>query len=139
MKIGKLAAVAVLSVASAGFSASVLSAPVSVDVRLAPPAPRHEIIPVERAGYIWAPGYWDYRHNHYSWVAGHWERERAGYYYSSPAWVQQGDHWVLNRGSWERGSRDRPHDGIPNRYDHDRDNDGVPDYRDHHPDNPHRN
>jgi len=91
MKIGKLAAVAALSVASAGFSAPVFSAPVSVDIRIAPPAPRYEIVPVARPGYAWAPGYWDYRHNRYFWVAGHWVTERPGYYYNSPTWVQQTD------------------------------------------------
>ena len=145
MKIGKLAALAALSAASVGFSAPVFSAPVSVDIRIAPPAPRYEIVPVPRPGYAWAPGYWDYRHNRYYWVAGSWVTERPGYYYNSPTWVQQGDRWVLTRGTWERGYRDRnaawrdrDHDGIPNRYDRDRDNDGVPNNRDRRPDDPHR-
>jgi len=151
MKFGKLAAVAVLSVASVGFSAPVFSAPVSVDIRIAPPAPRHEWVPVARQGYVWAPGYWDYRHNRYNWVSGHWVRERPGYYYNAPAWVQRGDRWHLTRGGWERGYRDRDRDGIPNRYDRDRDNDGVrdgndrdrdgdgvPNRRDDRPDNPRR-
>ena len=88
------------------------------------------------------PGYWDYRHNRYHWVSGHWVRERPGYYYSAPTWVQRGDRWVLTRGSWERGYRDRnaawrdrDRDGIPNRYDRDRDNDGVRDRYDRDRDN----
>ena len=154
MKIGKLAAVAVFAAASAGFSAPVLSAPVNVDILIAPPAPRYEIVPVARAGYVWAPGYWDYRYNRYNWVSGHWVRERPGYYYNSPQWVQRGDRWTLTRGSWERGHRrvlDTDHDGIPNRYDRDRDgdhirdiydkdrdNDGVSNRRDRRPDDPRR-
>ena len=159
MKIVKLAAVAVLSVASVGFSAPALSAPVSVDIRIgAPPAPRYEIVPVARPGYVWAPGYWDYRYNRYHWVAGYWVRERPGYYYSSPTWVQHGDRWYLTGGSWQRGYRDRnaawrdrDHDGIANRYDRDNDNDriqdrydrdrdgdGVRNNRDRRPDNPNR-
>ena len=159
MKFGKLAAVAVFTAASAGFSAPVLSAPVSVDIRIAPPAPRHEVVPVARSGYTWAPGYWDYRHNRYQWVAGHWVRERPGYHYNAPQWVQRGDRWTRTEGRWERGHRepqggwyfpdgtpgrlvdrdrdrdrdrhrDRDRDGIPNRYDHDRDNDGIRDSRD---------
>ena len=126
MKFGKLAAVAVLSVASAGFSAPVFSAPVSVDIRFAPPAPRHEWVPADRPGYVWAPGYWDYRDNRYRWVSGRWVRERPGYYYAAPTWVQDGDRWVFQRNGWQRGYRDRDRDGIPNRYDRDRDNDGVP-------------
>ena len=138
MKIAKLAAVAVLSAASVGFSTPVFSAPVSVDVSFGPPAPRYEIVPVPRAGYVWAPGYWDYRHNRYHWVAGNWVRERPGYYYSSPTWVQHGDRWQLNRGGWERGWRDRDHDGVPNRSDRDRDGDGYTNPQDSRPDNPYR-
>ena len=191
MKIGRLAAVAVLSVASIGFSApafsapppqgaflrddgnywmhgpqydyivgpaSAFSAPMTVEVRRAPPAPRREVVPVDRPGHTWAPGYWEYRHNRYQWVAGHWMQERPGYYYTSPAWVQQGDRWVLTSGHWQRGSRDRnaagrdpDHDGIANRYDRDddndrindrydrdRDGDGVRNDRDRRPDDPRR-
>jgi len=151
MKFGKLAAVAALSVASVGFTAPVFAAPVSVDIRLAPPAPRHEWVPTARPGYVWAPGYWDYRHNQYRWVSGHWERERPGYYYHGTSWVQHGDKWYIQQGGWRRNS-DRDHDGIPNRYDHDRDNDGIRDRRDRdrdgdgvpnrydsRPDNPRRN
>jgi len=130
MKFGKLAAAAALSIASVGFTAPTFAAPVSVDIQFAPPAPRHEWVPADRPGYVWAPGYWDYRHNRYEWVSGHWVRERQGYYYSSPTWVQQGDRWYLQRHGWQRGYRDRDHDGIPNRYDHDRDNDGIRDGRD---------
>ena len=135
MKIGKLAAIAALSVASVGFTAPVLAAPVSVDIRIAPPAPRDEWIPAARPGYTWAPGYWNYRHNRHHWVAGHWVRERPGYYYSAPTWVQRGDRWHLTGGSWQRGYRDRDHDGVPNRYDRDRDNDGVPNRYDRDRDN----
>jgi hypothetical protein len=176
MKYRRLAAVAVFSAASAGFSApvfsapppqgaflrddgnywmhgpdhdyiigpaSAFSAPVTVNVRGAPPAPRREVVPVNRRGYTWAPGYWEYRHNRYQWVSGSWVRDRPGYYYSAPTWVQRGDHWVLIQGGWERGSRDRnagdrDRDGIPDRYDGDRDNDGVPNRHDSRPDNPRR-
>ena len=135
MKISKLVAVAALSVASVGFSAPVLSAPVSVDIRFAPPAPRYEVVPRQRAGHVWAPGYWDYRNHRHRWVSGSWVRERPGYYYTSPTWVQRGDRWYLQRGGWERGGRDRDRDGIPNRYDRDRDNDGIRDSKDRDRDN----
>ena len=189
MKYRRLAAVAVFSAASAGFSApvfsappppgaflrddgnywmhgpqhdyiigpaSAFSAPVTVDVRRAPPAPRREVVPVDRPGHTWAPGYWEFRHNRYQWVSGSWMRDRPGYYYNAPTWDQRGDHWVLKQGGWERGSRDRnagdrdrdgipdrydgdlDNDGVRDRYDRDRDNDGVPNRHDSRPDNPRR-
>ena len=115
MKFGKLAAVAVFTAASAGFSAPVFSAPVNVDILIAPPAPRYEVVPVDRPGYTWAPGYWNYRHNRYQWVAGHWVRERPGYYYNAPQWVQRGDRWTLTQGRWERGYR-QPRLVFPRRH-----------------------
>ncbi len=118
----------------------------SVDIRIAPPAPRYEIIPVPRPGYAWAPGYWDYRHNHYYWVAGSWVARAAGLLLQQPDLGSAGrplgpDPGQLGtRRSADRNAawRDRDHDGIPNRYDRDRDDDGVPNDRDRRPDNPHR-
>jgi hypothetical protein len=137
MKIGKLTAVALLTAASAGFSAPTFAAPY-VDIRVAPPPPRVEAVPAPRRGYAWVPGYWDWRGRRHVWVSGNWVRERPGYVYSHPTWVQEGDHWRFNRGAWARGGRDRDRDGVPNRMDRDRDGDGVPNNRDRHPNNPNR-
>jgi hypothetical protein len=109
--------------ASATLSAGALAAPVYVDVRVAPPPSRTEVIPAARPGYLWVPGYWDWRGRRHVWVGGTWVRARPGYAYANPAWVEDGGRWRLNRGGWNRGDRDR--DGIPNRYDR-------------HPDNPRR-
>ena len=94
-----------------------------VFVRVAPPAPRTEVVPAARPGYLWTPGYWNWNGRRYVWANGTWARERRGYVYSQPTWVQDGDRWRLRRGAWGRGDRDR--DGIPNRLDN-------------HPDNPRR-
>jgi hypothetical protein len=133
--LARLKTLTVLAAASATFSVAALAAPV-IDIRVAPPPPRHEVIPAARPGYVWVPGFWDWRGRRHVWVNGHWERVRRGYVYRAPEWVHEGDRWVLRRGNWVRGDRDR--DGIPNRYDRDRDGDGVPNRRDAHPDNPRR-
>jgi hypothetical protein len=92
-------------------------------VQTAPPAPRDEVAPAPRRGYVWAPGYWDWRNSRHVWVRGHWERERRGYVYHQPAWVERNGHWEMQRGNWAR--RDSDHDGVPNG-------------RDDHPNNPRR-
>ena len=79
-----------------------------------------ERVPAPRAGYLWAPGYWDVRSNHHVWRTGHWEHERRGYHYASPAWVQHENRWELQRGGWSRGDRDG--DGVPNAVDRAPDN-----------------
>ena len=136
MMIAKLTAVALIAGASAGFAPEAPAAPVNVDIRVGPPQPRYELVPAPRRGYLWTPGYWNWRGNRHYWVAGTWARERPGYVYNHPAWVQNGDRWRLNRGAWAHGDRD--HDGIPNRLDRDRDGDGVPNRHDRQPDNPRR-
>lgn len=86
-------------------------------VREAPPEPRSERAPPARRGYVWAPGYWDWRNNHHVWVRGKWVRSRSGYVYNQPVWEQRDNEWHMRRGGWERTRRDRDGDGVPNRYD----------------------
>ena len=96
----------------------------------APPAPRYERIPRSRDGYIWQPGYWDWRANRYQWSSGIWIAERPGYDYARPNWVQRDGRWSMEPPRWSARGRDRDRDGVPNRYDRDRDGDGVRNRRD---------
>ena len=132
IKLSLLAAVMAASVGNIATSA----AAVDISVQIAPPTPRYEAVPPPRHGYVWVPGYWDWRGQRHVWVGGTWARERPGYSYRAPRWEQRDGRWALNRGDWVRGDRD--HDGIPNRADRDRDGDGVPNRRDRQPDNPRR-
>ncbi|MEO7108398.1 MAG: YXWGXW repeat-containing protein [Rhodoferax sp.] len=97
------------------------NADVGVYFNTAPPAPRYEVVPAPRRGYVWVSGFWDLRGHRHVWHAGHWERARRGYHMEQPTWTQNGDRWELRRGHWNRG---------------DRDGDGVPDRKDRAPNNP---
>jgi WXXGXW repeat (2 copies) len=127
---------------AAAFTVIAPAAQASVDfyVNIAPPALRYEAIPAPRVGYVWTPGYWDWRNNRHHWKSGRWERQRAGYYYHSQRWVQRDNRWYVERGRWDRSrpTNDRDRDGIPNYRDRDRDNDGVSNRNDRAPDNPRR-
>jgi len=140
MKIRKLV-LATLTAGTLGAVALPASAAV-IWVNEAPPAPRHEVVPAPRHGFVWEPGYYDYRHGHYAWVEGHWVKERHGMYYHPTRWVQRDGRWTMEKGNWRHEryveNHDRDHDGVPNRADHDRDGDGVPNHADRAPDNPHR-
>ncbi|MEO8132965.1 MAG: hypothetical protein ABI831_03170 [Betaproteobacteria bacterium] len=119
------------------FTVPSAAAAYEVAIQVAPPPLRYEAVPSPRNGFVWVPGYWDWRGKRHVWVGGTWVSHRPGYRYYEPRWVQRGDHWSLERGRWGRGDRD--HDGIRNRYDRDRDGDGVPNRLDRRPDNPRRN
>lgn len=134
---------ALLASSAAVFSLPAVSA---VYVDIAPPAPRYEVVPAPRAGYVWVPGYWDWRGHRHVWTRGHWERERHGFYYHPNRWVESNGRWSFEKGRWDRerfvenrgGMGDRDRDGVPNRVDRDRDGDGVPNRLDRAPDNPRR-
>jgi len=96
---------------------SVSVATADVFVRVAPPAPRTEVVPAPRKGYVWVPGYWDYHGHRHVWVQGTWVKERHGYHYANPQWREHEGRWVLERGHWAHGNGDNDHDGVPNRYD----------------------
>jgi hypothetical protein len=82
-------------------------------VNVAPPAARYEVVPAPRAGYVWVPGFWDWRAHRYHWVGGHWIRHRPGYYYEPVRWVYRDGRYHHRRAGW----RDADRDGVPNRYD----------------------
>ncbi len=88
-----------------------------IRVYVAPPPLRYEVVPQPRYGYVWTPGYWDWRHHHrhgyrHVWIDGYWVTERRGYYYQPHRWVQRDGYWYSERARWDRDG-----DGVPNRYD----------------------
>ena len=137
-----------------------------VSVQIGPPPMRAEVVPPPRAGWVWAPGHYEWRSNAHFWVPGVWVRERPGYMYVPPRWSSRGDRWEYYPSRWDtrpgyrpagdydrdgvpnrydrypgRGNaygRDRDRDGVRDRYDHDRDGDGVPNRHDRRPDNRYR-
>ena len=158
-------AAALLALSTAAFAPAIANAQVGVSVIIgqAPPPPRFESVPPPRAGYVWAPGYWAWRHNRHHWVGGSWVVSRPGYIYHQPQWVRYDGRWRRQDARWDRGPNgdrdhdgipnrydrhdnrnyghghgDKDHDGVPNRYDRDRDGDGVSNRHDRHPDNPRR-
>jgi hypothetical protein len=81
---------------------AVVFAGVLIDVDIAPPALRVEPVPVARPGFVWAPGYWEYRDHAHVWVGGRWIGERAGFRWAPDRWEQRGPHWHHVVGHWER-------------------------------------
>jgi len=99
------AAVASAAVAMGWSASTQAAANVSVDVEIAPPAPRYEVVPPARAGYVWAPGYWrwDAPHHHHAWVGGRYMHEHRGEHWVPQQWSQHNGRYHFDDGHWERG------------------------------------
>ena len=110
----KLLITAMLMASLGGVATSAVAA-TSVYVQVAPPSPRQEVVPAHRPGYVWAPGYWDWRGNRHVWHAGSWVPARNGYHYRPTRWMERDGRWEMQRGGWARGDHD--HDGVPNSVD----------------------
>lgn len=124
---------ATLLASSLGAALPAAAAHVDLFVNVPPPAPVYEAVPAPRVGWVWAPGFWQWRHGRHVWIAGHWVRERRGYVYAPGAWVAREGHYYWHEPRWERRERerhewerhewerhalrDRDHDGVPDRYD----------------------
>jgi hypothetical protein len=73
---------------------------VQLFIGAAPPAPLYERAPAVRRGYVWSPGYWDWRGQRHQWVPGTYIVERPGYVYAPPVWQQDGGRWRMQQGYW---------------------------------------
>ena len=80
------------------------SARTYVEINVAPPTPREEVVPAPRAGYVWAPGYWSWRRHNHVWVSGHWIHHRHGYRWVPEHWEERHGHWRFDPGHWVRDS-----------------------------------
>jgi len=78
------------------------SARTYVDVELAPPEARVELVPEARRGYAWAPGYYNYSHREHVWVGGRYIHQRHGHHWTADRWEQRGDRWHHEAGRWDR-------------------------------------
>ena len=79
-----------------------------LEVRIPPPPPQRETIPPPRHGYVWIPGYWDWRNARHSWVVGRWMPERRGCHWKPHRWVSRDGRWFLQVGGWVPDTRVEP-------------------------------
>jgi hypothetical protein len=102
MMMKQLTLCALLAAGAATMAPLAADAAVNIDVRIAPPAPRVEVVPAPRRGYVWAPGYWQWRGHRHVWHQGYWMRERRGYHWVQESWQPVGPAYRFHRGHWER-------------------------------------
>lgn len=91
-------------------------------VAVAPPAPRYEPVPPQRAGYVWVPGVWQYRRDAYAWQQGYWQPARPDYVYAPGRWVRAEGGWRWVEPEW-RGAKYKEPKGHHHDHHHDYDDD----------------
>ena len=102
MNIRKALIGVVLAIAAVGIPIAGHAARVVVDVNVAPPPGRVEVVPAPRTGYVWAPGYWRWDRGRHVWVTGYWVRERRGHHWVPHRWQERGKRWHFEAGHWDR-------------------------------------
>lgn len=79
---------------------SALAGPL-LEIEVAPPVPRVEVVPAPRAGFEWAPGFWRWDGHHHVWEGGHWEHARPGHHFVGAHWEEHGGHHRFVEGHWD--------------------------------------
>jgi hypothetical protein len=74
----------------------------SIVIQNGPPAPRYEVVPRPRHGYVWAPGYWRWNGYRHVWVPGYWVHNHRGRIYTPGHWEQGPNGWIFVRPGWHR-------------------------------------
>jgi hypothetical protein len=72
-----------------------------LDQHGAPPAPQEEKV-IERPGYVWTGGHWEWRDRQWQWQYGHWEQARTGYTWHDGSWSHGGGAWKWTEGGWSK-------------------------------------
>jgi len=75
-----------------------------VEVPVAPPPPRAEVIPPPSGpDLVWVPGHWAWNGRAHHWVGGHYRRApQRGHQWVPGHWEKRGRHWVWIDGRWRR-------------------------------------
>jgi hypothetical protein len=79
--------------AAIAIPAAVQARTVEYEITVAPPAPRVEVVPAPREGFI------DGRQ--YVWVDGQFIARREGHTYTPHFFERRGEHWVFRGGHWD--------------------------------------
>jgi len=81
------------------FEAAIITA--AIVSSIPPPPPRVVVVPAERPGYAWQPGYWTRVGDGWEWVDGRWIALPPHYRWSPSHWEQAPDGtWHLLPGHW---------------------------------------
>jgi hypothetical protein len=82
--------------------AMTLSMALAQPIIIAPPAPRYEVVPAARPGYVWSRGHWNWDGGRWVWGGGRWQPVRYGHRWREGRWERRGPNWRWHEGIWVR-------------------------------------
>ena len=89
-------------IATLPLSLAAFAAHSRVEINVRPPEPRVVVVPAERHGHAWAPGYWRWNGHRHVWVDGRWLREQHGKHWVAAHWEEsRHGYWHFEKGRWE--------------------------------------
>jgi hypothetical protein len=74
---------------------------VDVEIGVAPPPERVEVVPPPRVGFIYERGHYVVEGNRYVWHEGHFIKEREGHHWQPYVLEHHGDRWRYRAGHWD--------------------------------------
>ncbi len=94
---------AVIFAAGLGAAPAASFAATEIELTVAPPAERVEVVPAPREGYTWQRGYyrWDNDAKQYNWNEGRYIQNREGHRFIQHEWTHEGDKWRFRAGHWD--------------------------------------
>ncbi|TMG81580.1 MAG: hypothetical protein E6H78_16550 [Betaproteobacteria bacterium] len=74
---------------------------VEVEIGVAPPPARVEVVPAPRPGYIYERGHYTWDGRAYAWTEGRFIEERQGHVYVQPSIEPRGERYYFRSGHWD--------------------------------------
>jgi YXWGXW repeat-containing protein len=101
MRIRSVVAGVALSLAMLGIGGAVQARDIAVEIGVAPPPERVEVVPAPRPGYIYERGHYTWDGRAYVWSEGRFIEERPGHVYAPPVIEHRGEHYYFRSGHWD--------------------------------------
>ena len=102
MRIRSLVAALALVVGSAGIATAAHARVVDLEIGVAPPPERVEVVPAPRDGYVYERGHYETTDGQtYVWVEGKYIPNREGHVWHPYVMERDGDRWHFRAGHWD--------------------------------------
>ena len=101
MKLRSIVMALTMALGTFGVAATANADRFDLEIGVAPPPDRVEVVPAPRPGYIYERGHYIVEGDRYVWHEGHFIREREGHHWQPYVLEHHGDRWHYRAGHWD--------------------------------------